>query len=129
MVYDKTMLRFEWDDAKEALNLHLHGIDFTLAAQAALDPHRSELFDVDHSDDEDRWTIIGMAGSIPVILRVTVSETPMMRSSASYRREKRMERNVPSTSNKGNHEHDYGNPLPRPDSQTPPQCTAGRSCP
>jgi uncharacterized DUF497 family protein len=40
-----------------------------------LDPHRSELFDVDHSDDEDRWTIIGMAGSIPVILRVTVSET------------------------------------------------------
>ena len=27
-----------------------------------------------HSDDEDRWTIIGMAGTISVILRVSVSE-------------------------------------------------------
>jgi uncharacterized DUF497 family protein len=68
------LMRFEWDDAKEAINIRLHGIDFTLAAQAAHDPHRSELFDVDHSDDEDRWTIIGMAGTISVILRVTVSE-------------------------------------------------------
>jgi uncharacterized DUF497 family protein len=67
-------MRFEWDDTKEAINLRLHGIDFTLAAQAARDPHRSELFDVDHSDDEDRWTIFGMAGTIPVIPRVTVSE-------------------------------------------------------
>src|SRR5271155_4534287 len=67
-------MRFEWDDTKEAINIRLHGIDFTLAAQAARDPHRSELFDVDHSDDEDRWTIIGMARAIPVILRVTVSE-------------------------------------------------------
>lgn len=69
-----SLMRFEWDDAKEAINIRLHGIDFTLAAQAARDPHRSELFDVDHSDDEDRWTIIGMAGTISVILRVTVSE-------------------------------------------------------
>ena|SRR5579862_8953511 len=68
------LMRFEWDDAKEAINIRLHGIDFTLAAQAARDPHRSELFDVDHSDDEDRWIIIGMGGTIPVILRVTVSE-------------------------------------------------------
>jgi uncharacterized protein len=71
----KLVVHIEWDDAKESLNIHLHGIDFTLAAQAARDPHRSELFDVDHSDDEDRWTIIGMARSTPVILRVTISET------------------------------------------------------
>jgi uncharacterized DUF497 family protein len=73
--YRAAMTRFEWDDAKEARNLARHGVDFTLAAQAARDPHRSELFDADHSDEEDRWTIIGMAGSTPVVLHVTVSET------------------------------------------------------
>ena len=66
--------RFAWDDAKAAINLRLHGVDFSVAAQAVLDRHRLELFDLDHSDEEDRWTIIGMAGSTPIILRVTITE-------------------------------------------------------
>jgi uncharacterized DUF497 family protein len=45
-----------------------------LAAKAVLDPRRLELFDLDHSDVEDRWTIIGMAGKIAVVLRVTITE-------------------------------------------------------
>jgi hypothetical protein len=73
MAYGTSVL-FEWDDAKEALNVGRHGVDFALAAQAALDPHRVELFDLDHSDREDRWTVIGMASSIPIVLRVTVTE-------------------------------------------------------
>jgi uncharacterized DUF497 family protein len=37
-------------------------------------PYRVELFDLDHSDQEDRWTIIGMASSIAIVLRVTITE-------------------------------------------------------
>lgn len=67
-------MRFEWDETKDSLNQRHHGVEFSLAAQAVLDPHRLEWFDLDHSDQEDRWTIIGMAGSVAVILRVTISE-------------------------------------------------------
>lgn len=67
-------MRFEWDGTKDALNQRQHGVEFALAAQAVLDHHRLEWFDLDHSDQEDRWTIIGMAGSVAVILRVTISE-------------------------------------------------------
>jgi uncharacterized DUF497 family protein len=67
-------MRFEWDETKDALNQRQHGVEFSLAAQAVLDPNRLEWFDLDHSDQEDRWTIIGMAGSVAVILRVTISE-------------------------------------------------------
>lgn len=67
-------MRFTWDDAKEAIDVLQHGVNFSLAAQAVLDPRRLERFDPDHSDDEDRWTIIGMAGSVALILRVTITE-------------------------------------------------------
>ncbi len=73
MAYD-AQVQFEWDDGKEALNVAQHGVDFSVAAQAVLDPNRLELFDLDHSDDEDRWTIIGLASSVPVVLRVTITE-------------------------------------------------------
>lgn len=73
-MYHNDVPRFAWDISKEAINLRLHGVGFALAAQAVLDRHRLELFDLDHSDEEDRWTIIGMAGSVPVVLRVTISE-------------------------------------------------------
>lgn len=62
------------DDAKETINIQRHGISFSEAALAVLDRHRLEMFDADHSDEEDRWTIIGSAGSIAVILRVTITE-------------------------------------------------------
>jgi len=72
--YRSRVIRFEWDDAKEAINIQQRGISFSEAALAVLDRNRLELFDADHSDDEDRWTIIGMAGTISVILRVTITE-------------------------------------------------------
>ena len=33
-------MRFEWDGTKDALNPRQHGVEFALAAQAVLDPHR-----------------------------------------------------------------------------------------
>ncbi len=65
-------MRFVWDPDKEAANIAKHGIDFATAAQAFDDPDAVELFDESHSGDgEERWTTIGMAGGLLLLVRVT----------------------------------------------------------
>jgi uncharacterized protein len=57
--------RFDWDDGKDRENQNKHGVSFTLAQRAFLDPHRIIAEDVNHSRDEDRFYCIGrsMRGS------------------------------------------------------------------
>ena len=58
------MIRFEWDDAKETINIQQHGISFSEAALAVMDRHRLEMFDADHSDEEDRWRLSAVPGPL-----------------------------------------------------------------
>ena len=53
-------LDFEWDEHKAATNLDKHGVSFESAANAFSDPYARVAFDVKHSDDEERFFIIGM---------------------------------------------------------------------
>lgn len=50
---------FEWDDAKEKINISKHGIDFSTAALVFNDENRIEKYDELHSDSEDRYITIG----------------------------------------------------------------------
>jgi uncharacterized DUF497 family protein len=50
---------FEWDTKKENANLKKHGVDFSEALLAFLDPHRIVLADASHSADEPRLLCIG----------------------------------------------------------------------
>lgn len=59
---------FEWDDEKNRINLRKHGIDFTDAAQVFFDENRIEQPDEFHSDDEDRWQVIGMVNEILFVI-------------------------------------------------------------
>jgi len=71
MTYTSGM-RFVWDSEKEAANLERHGLDFTTAAQAFADPQAVTDYDAVHSrDGEDRWTTIGLAGGLLILVRVT----------------------------------------------------------
>jgi uncharacterized DUF497 family protein len=54
-------MAYEWDDAKNALNRHKHGIDFLDAIAALEDPNRIEEFDDDSEFGEERIDTIGMA--------------------------------------------------------------------
>jgi uncharacterized DUF497 family protein len=54
-------MRFEWDAAKAALNLKTHGISFDEAVEVFFDPNAVEGFDAQHSNDEDRFYIIGFS--------------------------------------------------------------------
>ena len=50
---------FEWDQRKARVNLSKHGVSFDEAATIFDDPLYIDFFDPDHSDDEERYIIIG----------------------------------------------------------------------
>lgn len=52
-------LSFEWDPAKAASNLKKHGVSFEEATTAFSDPLSLTIHDPDHSDDEDRFILLG----------------------------------------------------------------------
>jgi len=54
-------MRFEWDEAKAAANLKIHGVSFNEAVEVFFDPNAVEGFDAAHSNDENRFYIIGFS--------------------------------------------------------------------
>ena len=61
---------FEWDDAKAARNLRIHGVDFQEAKTVFEDPFAITIPDDFHSDDEPRWIILGLSLLARVLLVV-----------------------------------------------------------
>jgi hypothetical protein len=49
------MIRFDWDENKNRSNRKKHGVWFEEAQQAFNDPAALRYYDVNHSDDEDRF--------------------------------------------------------------------------
>ena len=56
-----TELRFEWDRRKEKANEKKHGISFDEARTVFYDENAIQFFDPDHSDDEDRFILLGIS--------------------------------------------------------------------
>ena len=54
-------LRFEWDDRKEKTNIKKHGISFDEARTVFYDENAVQFFDPDHSEDEDRFILLGIS--------------------------------------------------------------------
>jgi hypothetical protein len=54
-------MTFEWHDRKEKENIQKHGVDFTEASTCFSDPLRIEVYDEDHSIDEDRFILLGIS--------------------------------------------------------------------
>lgn len=61
-------LIIEWDDNKAAINKRKHGIRFELAARIFLDENRIDYLDEEHSDDEERWKVIGRVRDILAVI-------------------------------------------------------------
>ena len=53
-------MAFEWDSNKAATNLVKHGVSFEEANTVFDDPLYVDFYDLDHSDDEHRYIMIGM---------------------------------------------------------------------
>ena len=82
---------FEWDEEKNRINLRKHGIDFIDAAQVFFDEDRIEQLDEFHSDDEDRWQVIGMVEEILfVIYTEREDRTRIISARKANKRERRI---------------------------------------
>ena len=55
------MLRFEWDESKNKINIKKHGISFEEASSVFNDSEALILNDEVHSDKEDRFIMIGFS--------------------------------------------------------------------
>ena len=62
------MIRFEWDEAKAAANLKKHGIDFAEASTAFADDRAKIIADPDHSEDEDRFVLLGLSAHLNLLV-------------------------------------------------------------
>jgi len=61
-------LSFEWDPEKNKRNIKKHGVDFEEAKTVFQDEMAYEIFDEKHSDDEDRYIIIGLSSKTRELL-------------------------------------------------------------
>jgi len=61
-------LRFEWDKRKERANVKKHGISFDEARSVFYDENAIQFFDPDHSDDEDRFILLGISFKLRVLV-------------------------------------------------------------
>lgn len=60
-------MTFEWDENKNKVNITKHGIDFAEACSIFFDDKAILFDDPDHSDDEDRFLLIGMSRTTRVL--------------------------------------------------------------
>ena len=61
-------LSFEWDARKSALNAKKHGVSFEEAKSVFVDEHAKLIDDPDHSEDEDRFVLLGLSSALRLLL-------------------------------------------------------------
>lgn len=61
-------ISFEWDKKKATSNLEKHGISFEEAKTAFWDPNARIIHDPDHSEDEDRFILLGLSEAMNILL-------------------------------------------------------------
>ena len=54
-------LSFTWDENKNLMNQDKHGVSFEDASAVFYDDHALEYYDPDHSQNEDRFILLGMS--------------------------------------------------------------------
>ena len=61
-------VRFEWDSRKSRANKTKHGVSFEEAQTAFLDEHARVISDPEHSDDEERFVLLGLSIQLRVLV-------------------------------------------------------------
>ncbi len=68
-------MKFEWDTGKELINIQKHGISFEQASYVFADPFALNRFDDEHSDEEDRWVLLGKSFNEIILVVVHTFKT------------------------------------------------------
>ena len=61
-------MKFKWDKKKENINIKKHGITFEQASYVFADPFALNRYDDEHSDDEERWVLLGKSLNQTILL-------------------------------------------------------------
>lgn len=61
---------FEWDEAKNHGNQRTHGVSFEEAQSVFLDENAVQFYDEVHSEDKDRYIMVGLSSHLRVLLVV-----------------------------------------------------------
>ncbi len=69
-MYDVRMsdVSFQWDDVKSRENKRKHKVSFEEAQTVFLDENAMRFFDPDHSEDEDRFLMLGLSFTLRVLV-------------------------------------------------------------
>lgn len=63
-------MKFEWDTTKETINMKKHGVTFEEASYVFSDIYALSTYDSEHSEDEDRWILLGKSLNKTLLLVV-----------------------------------------------------------
>jgi len=63
-------LNFEWDPGKATLNERKHGVSFEEAQSVFSDDRARLIDDPDHSEEEERFILLGLSSSLRVLVVV-----------------------------------------------------------
>ena len=63
-------MNFEWDENKNQANIKKHGVDFRDACYVFADQFALNMPDDEHSDDEERWLLLGASPNGKILLVV-----------------------------------------------------------
>jgi len=61
-------ISFEWDEKKNVSNKKKHGISFEEAQSVFIDENGLLIHDPDHSDEEDRFMLLGLSSSLKALV-------------------------------------------------------------
>ncbi|UQZ91388.1 hypothetical protein C4J81_19000 (plasmid) [Deltaproteobacteria bacterium Smac51] len=59
---------FVWDELKASINLKKHKVSFGEAQTAFDDPEALRIFDPDHSEEEERFLLLGLSSSLRMLV-------------------------------------------------------------
>ena len=62
------MITFEWDKTKAAANIKKHGVSFEEARTVFYDESAVEFYDIEHSNEEERFLLLGMSNKAHLLL-------------------------------------------------------------
>lgn len=63
-----SVIRFEWDKAKNKANIKKHSVSFAEAQSAFYDEQALVFADPDHSDDEERFILLGLNAKARILV-------------------------------------------------------------
>ena len=69
-------LVFEWDSEKDRTNQKKHGVSFEEAKSVFYDDSAIQFWDLDHSDLEDRFLLLGRSSKMRILLIVHCFREP-----------------------------------------------------